>query len=73
MAAGARELKLEAEAGGIARLTVMDHFWHIGPVGAPEQDELLDSLRAGHDLGFTTTYVFARNPEPRMQLRLLTR
>ena len=21
-------------------------------------------LRAGHDLGFTTTYVFARKPEP---------
>jgi F420-dependent oxidoreductase-like protein len=30
----------EAEAGGIARLTVMDHFWQIGPVGAPEESML---------------------------------
>ncbi|HXO10618.1 MAG TPA: hypothetical protein VN880_21425 [Solirubrobacteraceae bacterium] len=28
-------LAREAEAGGIARLTVMDHFWQTGPVGAP--------------------------------------
>jgi alkanesulfonate monooxygenase SsuD/methylene tetrahydromethanopterin reductase-like flavin-dependent oxidoreductase (luciferase family) len=30
----------EAEAGGIARLTVMDHFWQIGPIGAPEESML---------------------------------
>ena len=33
-------LAREAEAGGIARLTVMDHFWQIGPVGAPEESML---------------------------------
>ena len=35
------------------------------------QGELLDKLRAGHDLGFTTTYVFARNPEPLAAIELL--
>src|ERR1700733_2875932 len=33
-------LAREAEDGGIARLTVMDHFWQIGPVGAPEESML---------------------------------
>jgi alkanesulfonate monooxygenase SsuD/methylene tetrahydromethanopterin reductase-like flavin-dependent oxidoreductase (luciferase family) len=33
-------LAREAEAGGIARLTVMDHYWQIGPVGAPEESML---------------------------------
>ena len=33
--------------------------------------ELLDKLRAGHDLAFTTTYVFARNPEPLAAVELL--
>lgn len=33
--------------------------------------ELLDKLRAGHDLGFSTTYVFARNPEPLAAIELL--
>src|SRR3984885_11046135 len=33
-------LAREAETGGIARLTVMDHFWQIGPVGAPEESML---------------------------------
>jgi F420-dependent oxidoreductase-like protein len=31
-----------AEAAGIARLTVMDHFWQIGPIGPPE-DEMLEA------------------------------
>jgi F420-dependent oxidoreductase-like protein len=35
------------------------------------EGELLDKLRAGHDLSFTTTYVFARNPEPRAAIELL--
>jgi hypothetical protein len=35
------------------------------------QGEPLDKLRAGHDLGFTTTYVFARNPEPLAAIELL--
>jgi F420-dependent oxidoreductase-like protein len=35
------------------------------------EGELLDMLRAGHDLGFTTTYVFARNPEPLSAVELL--
>jgi F420-dependent oxidoreductase-like protein len=35
------------------------------------ESELLDKLRAGHDLGFTTTYVFARNPEPLSAVELL--
>ena len=35
------------------------------------QGELLDKLRAGHDLGFTTTYIFARNPEPLAAIELL--
>ena len=35
------------------------------------EGELLDKLRAGHDLGFTTTYVFARNPEPLAAVELL--
>ena len=35
------------------------------------QGELLEGLRAGHDLGFTTTYVFARNPEPLAAVELL--
>lgn len=33
-------LACEAEAGGIARLTVMDHFWQIAPVGAREESML---------------------------------
>jgi alkanesulfonate monooxygenase SsuD/methylene tetrahydromethanopterin reductase-like flavin-dependent oxidoreductase (luciferase family) len=33
-------LAREAEAGGIARLTVMDHYWQIGPVGAREESML---------------------------------
>jgi len=36
------------------------------------QGEALDKLRAGHDLDFfTTTYVFARNPEPLAAIELL--
>jgi hypothetical protein len=35
------------------------------------EGELLDMLRAGHDLGFTTTYVFARHPEPLSAVELL--
>jgi hypothetical protein len=35
------------------------------------QGELLDKLRAGHDLGFTATYVFASNPQPRAAIELL--
>ena len=35
------------------------------------EGELLDKLRAGHDLSFTTTYVFARNPEPLAAVELL--
>jgi F420-dependent oxidoreductase-like protein len=35
------------------------------------QSELLDALRASHDLGFTTSYVFARNPEPLTAVELL--
>jgi F420-dependent oxidoreductase-like protein len=35
------------------------------------QGELLDKLRAGHDAGFTTAYVFARNPEPLAAIELL--
>jgi alkanesulfonate monooxygenase SsuD/methylene tetrahydromethanopterin reductase-like flavin-dependent oxidoreductase (luciferase family) len=35
------------------------------------QGEVLDKLRAGHDFGFTTTYVFARNPEPLAAIELL--
>jgi F420-dependent oxidoreductase-like protein len=35
------------------------------------QGELLDKLRAGHDLGFTATYVFARNPHPLAAIELL--
>jgi alkanesulfonate monooxygenase len=38
---------------------------------ATSQGELLDRLRAGHDLGFTTTYVYARNPEPLAAIELL--
>jgi alkanesulfonate monooxygenase SsuD/methylene tetrahydromethanopterin reductase-like flavin-dependent oxidoreductase (luciferase family) len=38
---------------------------------ATSRGELLDTLRAGHDLGFTTTYVFARNPEPLAAIELL--
>ncbi|GAA4170899.1 LLM class F420-dependent oxidoreductase [Gryllotalpicola koreensis] len=30
----------DAEDGGIARLTVMDHFWQIGAYGPPERDML---------------------------------
>jgi hypothetical protein len=30
-----------------------------------------DKLRPGHDLDFTTTYVFARNPEPLAAIELL--
>ena len=37
-----------AEDAGIARLTVMDHFWQIGPVGPPE-DAMLEAYTA---LGF---------------------
>ena len=33
--------------------------------------EVLDKLRAGHELGFTTAYVFARNPEPLAAIELL--
>jgi alkanesulfonate monooxygenase SsuD/methylene tetrahydromethanopterin reductase-like flavin-dependent oxidoreductase (luciferase family) len=42
-------LAREAEAGGIARLTVMDHFWQIGPVGAPDESmlEAYTTLLAG--------------------------
>lgn len=29
-----------AESAGIARLTVMDHFWQIGPIGEPEEPML---------------------------------
>jgi alkanesulfonate monooxygenase SsuD/methylene tetrahydromethanopterin reductase-like flavin-dependent oxidoreductase (luciferase family) len=38
---------------------------------ATSRGELLDTLRAGHDLGFTTTYVVARNPEPLAAIELL--
>lgn len=38
---------------------------------ATPQSELLEKLRAGHDLGFTATYVFARNPEPLAAIELL--
>ena len=30
----------EAEAAGVARLTVMDHVWQIGPIGPPEEPML---------------------------------
>jgi F420-dependent oxidoreductase-like protein len=40
MAPTLARLAREAEAGGIARLTVMDHFWQIGPIGAPEESML---------------------------------
>ena len=33
--------------------------------------ELLDELRRGHELGFTTAYVFARNPDPLTAVELL--
>src|SRR6201992_867819 len=36
------EVARSAEAAGIARLTVMDHFWQIGPIGPPE-DEMLEA------------------------------
>ena len=41
-------LAREAEAGGIARLTVMDHFWQIGPVGpvgpvGPPEESMLEA------------------------------
>jgi hypothetical protein len=51
----------EAEDGGIARLTVMDHYWQIGPIGAPEES-MLEAY---------TTHVFARNPEPLSAVELL--
>jgi F420-dependent oxidoreductase-like protein len=36
----------------------------ISIVASTSRGELLDKLHAGHELDFTTTYVFARNPEP---------
>ena len=38
----------DAEAAGITRITVMDHFWQIGPVG-PVDHEMLEAYAA---LGF---------------------
>jgi F420-dependent oxidoreductase-like protein len=38
----------DAEAAGITRITVMDHFWQIGPVG-PVENEMLEAYTA---LGF---------------------
>jgi alkanesulfonate monooxygenase SsuD/methylene tetrahydromethanopterin reductase-like flavin-dependent oxidoreductase (luciferase family) len=46
-------LAREAEAGGIARLTVMDHFWQIGPVGAPEESMLEAYTTLGYLAGVT--------------------
>jgi F420-dependent oxidoreductase-like protein len=42
----------EAEAAGIARITVMDHFWQIGPVG-PEADPMLEAYTT---LGFLAAH-----------------
>jgi F420-dependent oxidoreductase-like protein len=42
----------EAEAAGITRLTVMDHFWQIGPVG-PEADPMLEAYTT---LGFLAAH-----------------
>ena len=42
-----------AEAAGIARLTVMDHLWQIGGIGPPE-DEMLEAYTAlGYLAGVT--------------------
>jgi hypothetical protein len=38
---------------------------------ATSRGELFDKLRAGHDLGFAATYVFAPNPEPLATIELL--
>ena len=38
----------EAEAGGIARLTVMDHLWQFGPVGAAEESMLESYTTLGY-------------------------
>ncbi|AOS64602.1 LLM class F420-dependent oxidoreductase [Actinoalloteichus hymeniacidonis] len=42
----------EAEAAGIRRITVMDHFWQIGPVG-PVEHEMLEAYAA---LGFIAAH-----------------
>jgi F420-dependent oxidoreductase-like protein len=43
----------EAEAAGIARLTVMDHVWQIGGIGPPE-DEMLEAYTTlGYLAGMT--------------------
>jgi F420-dependent oxidoreductase-like protein len=41
-----------AEAAGITRITVMDHFWQIGPVG-PVEHEMLEAYTA---LGFLAAH-----------------
>lgn len=42
----------EAEAAGITRITVMDHFWQIGPVG-PAEHEMLEAYTT---LGFIAAH-----------------
>jgi F420-dependent oxidoreductase-like protein len=42
----------EAEAAGITRITVMDHFWQIGPVG-PVEHEMLEAYTT---LGFLAAH-----------------
>jgi hypothetical protein len=54
---------------------IADFTWNGGsPELAPTLGRLAgeaEALRAGHDLAFTTTYVFARNPEPLAAIELL--
>jgi F420-dependent oxidoreductase-like protein len=42
----------DAEAAGISRITVMDHFWQIGPVG-PVEHEMLEAYTT---LGFIAAH-----------------
>jgi F420-dependent oxidoreductase-like protein len=42
----------DAEAAGISRITVMDHFWQIGPVG-PVEHEMLEAYTT---LGFLAAH-----------------
>lgn len=52
LAANLAQHARDAEAAGITRITVMDHFWQIGPVG-PEEHEMLEAYTT---LGFLAAH-----------------